>query len=471
MRQRLANRLQRTEGDRDDLKADLQKQRKAAAIAQTQASDAEKLAHALRETNKGLELELMAQRSQARAWQASNPESNLQRIRELSDEVRRLQATLGCLLLTALCSFLHLAVCFLFCLCPAVPDQVRLLSEARAVQAHEAGVLTDRLRIMGREVDDQLDALVRANRRADEAEARAGSLGSVHAGLQMELDSLRAQAVELTQLRAQNRELNDRILALSRQFEEASATLPSVAAEHDALAAEVGELKRAAATLESRHARERAEQSALHAAELAQRASTIDALRAELRELPRARSDAADAQAALRAAHAEHAREREHERKASDALAAERARAAADEASALRARIGELERTNAELNALIEKPRAQAAELQRMRERETEMRAVVTRLIKAEEATEPAFTCLSCTAIYRSPVTCIPCGHSFCLQCIEATGHCSQCGPKVQVSYYPNDLLEQLTSKYVSRKQALASLRLMDQSQMRAEKR
>ena len=87
-RQRLSNRLQRTEGDRDDLKADLQKQRKAAAIAQTQASDAEKLAHSLRETNKGLELELMAQRSQARAWQTSNPESNLQRIRELTDEVR-----------------------------------------------------------------------------------------------------------------------------------------------------------------------------------------------------------------------------------------------------------------------------------------------------------------------------------------------------------------------------------------------
>ncbi len=36
------------------------------------------------------------------------------------------------------------------------------------------------------------------------------------------------------------------------------------------------------------------------------------------------------------------------------------------------------------------------------------------------------------------------------------------CGPAVQVSYYPNDLLDQLTAKYVYRKQALSSLRLMD---------
>ena len=31
-----------------------------------------------------------------------------------------------------------------------------------------------------------------------------------------------------------------------------------------------------------------------------------------------------------------------------------------------------------------------------------------------------------------------------------------------QVSYYPNDLLDQPTAKYVYRKQALSSLRLMD---------
>ena len=37
-----------------------------------------------------------------------------------------------------------------------------------------------------------------------------------------------------------------------------------------------------------------------------------------------------------------------------------------------------------------------------------------------------------------------------------------QCGPATKVSYYPNDLLDQLVAKYVYRKQALSSLKMMD---------
>ncbi len=47
-------------------------------------------------------------------------------------------------------------------------------------------------------------------------------------------------------------------------------------------------------------------------------------------------------------------------------------------------------------------------------------------------------------------------------QKIRFLGVVQQCGPTVKVSYYPNDLLDQLTSKYVFRKQALSSLKMMD---------
>ena len=60
-----------------------------------------------------------------------------------------------------------------------------------------------------------------------------------------------------------------------------------------------------------------------------------------------------------------------------------------------------------------------------VQEREAELRTVISKLIKAEEATEGAFTCLACMNIYRKPVTCIPCGHSFCIGCIQTAGHCT----------------------------------------------
>eukprot|EP00455_Lapot_gusevi_P003554 TRINITY_DN11451_c0_g1_i2.p1 TRINITY_DN11451_c0_g1~~TRINITY_DN11451_c0_g1_i2.p1 ORF type:complete len:155 (+),score=42.16 TRINITY_DN11451_c0_g1_i2:106-570(+) len=132
------------------------------------------------------------------------------------------------------------------------------------------------------------------------------------------------------------------------------------------------------------------------------------------------------------------------------------------EIASLNAKLMEAQHKNAELNAMLDRPYVNAAEVERLKEREQEVKVVIAKLVKAEESTEGAFTCLSCLGIYKRPVTCIPCGHSFCSECIETNGYCTQCGPSVQVSYYPNDLLDQLTAKYVFRKQALASLKSMD---------
>ena len=90
-----------------------------------------------------------------------------------------------------------------------------------------------------------------------------------------------------------------------------------------------------------------------------------------------------------------------------------------------------------------------------------ELQATVAKLIVNEEASEASFTCFACLAVFTKPVTCIPCGHSYCLGCIEQTHTCSQCRPAVKVTYYANELLEELCSRFVFRKQALQTLKDM----------
>jgi hypothetical protein len=93
------------------------------------------------------------------------------------------------------------------------------------------------------------------------------------------------------------------------------------------------------------------------------------------------------------------------------------------------------------------------------RRRDEELRVTIAKLIVAEEASETAFTCMSCLKIFTDPVTCTPCGHSFCAQCMRRRGYCLQCGPKTAVRYHPNELLGALAAKCLFRKQALASLK------------
>eukprot|EP00946_MAST-07B_sp_MAST-7B-sp1_P003767 g3767.t1 len=119
-----------------------------------------------------------------------------------------------------------------------------------------------------------------------------------------------------------------------------------------------------------------------------------------------------------------------------------------------------------------------------LRATETELRATVSKLVAAEEASESAFTCLACMEIMKRPVTCIPCGHSFCEACLtgvpsfgeknaagKAQGgsivscpECSSSGsglppPPATEYHIENQLLENLTARYVFRKQAMGGLK------------
>ena len=87
--------------------------------------------------------------------------------------------------------------------------------------------------------------------------------------------------------------------------------------------------------------------------------------------------------------------------------------------------LAQSQRTIVELNAMLDKPRLGPDDVAKLREREKEFLNVYEKLTKAEESTEGAFTCFACMGLYRSPVTCVPCGHSFCTPCMETANHCT----------------------------------------------
>eukprot|EP00949_MAST-11_sp_MAST-11-sp1_P001452 g1452.t1 len=121
---------------------------------------------------------------------------------------------------------------------------------------------------------------------------------------------------------------------------------------------------------------------------------------------------------------------------------------------------------------------ANAALAKSLKATEKELSAVVHKLVAAEEASESAFTCLSCMQLFEDPVTCIPCGHTFCRKCASncglngdakssSKGKCIECvrdrsRESKDVDYFiENQLLENLAARYVFRKQALSSIKKM----------
>ena len=88
-------------------------------------------------------------------------------------------------------------------------------------------------------------------------------------------------------------------------------------------------------------------------------------------------------------------------------------------------------------------------------------RSVIRKLVNAEEATESSYTCLSCLSIFNKPVTCVPCGHTFCAACMPrgaaSQRECKECGLET-VHTFPAETLDLLAGKFKYRKQVLSEL-------------
>jgi hypothetical protein len=110
------------------------------------------------------------------------------------------------------------------------------------------------------------------------------------------------------------------------------------------------------------------------------------------------------------------------------------------------------------------------------RSAEQELRAGMEKMMRVEEATESALTCLSCMGLFKDPVTCVPCGHTVCRGCLgdplvdganpgvtpRCTPWCKECGKGFKLdSVVENTILNGLVGKATFRKQAVASLRNM----------
>lgn len=300
---------------------------------------------------------------------------------------------------------------------------------------------------------------------------------------QGELALMQAERVSLVK---QVEELQQRREALERSLADSDASLQRWQAKYEAAAAEKSALskeledaeaesKRMAAAIKAAASGEQDGKDAMQAALRDAQSQLAAASSASQADLAAARKGAADAAAAAAASESAAAAAR-------DALAAQARTHAAELAELKRkadefltARLAEAERAatatskalmaaqhrTAELEAVLDQPRLSAPDLAKLARREAELQATVAKLIVNEEASEASFTCFACLAVFTKPVTCIPCGHSYCLSCIEQTHTCTQCRPAVKVTYYANELLEELCSRFVFRKQALQTLKDM----------
>lgn len=119
---------------------------------------------------------------------------------------------------------------------------------------------------------------------------------------------------------------------------------------------------------------------------------------------------------------------------------------------------------NKELMSMLEDSRTikePEVDVEKLKKKERELQVAISKIISVEEASEASFTCVQCMDLFENAVTCIPCGHSYCDKCIKASKICPQCGPGVKITYYPNELLEDLTTKFRFRKTSLAGLKRM----------
>ena len=100
-------------------------------------------------------------------------------------------------------------------------------------------------------------------------------------------------------------------------------------------------------------------------------------------------------------------------------------------------------------------------------EREAGLTQALGKVMTAEEAMEATISCMQCMEILKDPLTCTPCGHTFCGHCLKTEqggggdyklAVCPECdGPAGKVLTV--DLLGPLTSKFAYQKQMIAELK------------
>jgi len=93
--------------------------------------------------------------------------------------------------------------------------------------------------------------------------------------------------------------------------------------------------------------------------------------------------------------------------------------------------------------------------------KEQELMDIANKMYIADQASEPSFKCTICSQLFVDPITCQPCGHSFCSKCIKKRRDiCAEC--KVHRKYFANEILESLSNGFKMRfKTYLPALRQM----------
>lgn len=92
-----------------------------------------------------------------------------------------------------------------------------------------------------------------------------------------------------------------------------------------------------------------------------------------------------------------------------------------------------------------------------------EIRSAAAKLFAEESSSEASFTCTKCMELFEDPMT-MSCGHSCCSKCLQynadrTTVQCPQCS--IQSAPQPNQILQQLTTRFIYRKQSLQAVRTM----------
>ena len=214
-----------------------------------------------------------------------------------------------------------------------------------------------------------------------------------------------------------------------------------------------GQLKAMHESLQAATQGEQGGKAAMQAQLAAQQAAFATAAAATAAELAAAKKIAESAAASIAAADAaasaarsdlaaqasKHQTELADLKSKADAFVASRLAESDRAASKQQAALMASQHRTAELEAIMDQPRLSAGDLAKLAAREKELQACVAKLVVNEEASEASFTCFSCVGVFNKPVTCIPCGHSYCLGCIKETNICTQCKPPTKVTYYANE--------------------------------